>query len=185
MPEPRLFENDFIAEVDTDDDLAASAASSNHTSPYFIPGLAVGAVVLVLAVMLILGRSFGNGSSVAVPGEEVIRSRPGAEVVPDGRPVGNVAVPGSGWADVRERLADQSIVPTRTPLGFYLVLFVVVAAAVLLFCLVIKVLRSTAFWTAVFVALLIVVLHAWHTGKLDDVERWGRESPKETEVLRH
>ena len=85
---------------------------------------------------------------------------------------------GAGWASIHERLADQSIVPTRTPLGFYVVLFVVVAIAVLLVGLVIKVLKSTAF----VIALIIVVLHAWHTGKLDETARWGREHLKASQT---
>lgn len=90
----------------------------------------------------------------------------------------NEAIAGAGWETIHERFADQSIVPTGTPLGFYVVLFVVVAIAVLLLSLVIKVLRSTAFWAAIVVAMIVVVLHAWHTGKLDETARWGHEHLK-------
>lgn len=93
----------------------------------------------------------------------------GVRIVTAGQEVG--ATLGSDWESVRERLADQSTVPTGKPLVFYVVLFVVVAVSIMLLCLVIKVLKSTAFWTAVFVALLVVVLHAWQAGKLDDTAR--------------
>ena len=110
----------------------------------------------------------------------------GVKIITSGRS-GNETSTRIDLESMGERLADRSILPAGTPLGFYLVLFGFVVIGILVLGFVIKVIKSASFWTAILAAFFIVVLHAWYTGKLDDAtfgrQEHGNPSQKSTQVF--
>jgi hypothetical protein len=173
MSQPRLFEDEFDFGSDVSDHSVSAVAEGSWNYNHVLVGIVVGG--LIVAIWFIAGSMLGGRDNVGQSGATGSQFESRAPVAMNHTE--NAA--GSNWEQIHERLADQSIVPTGTPLGFYLVLFVVVVIVVLAVGLVIKVLRSTAFWTAIVVALILVVVHAWHTGKLKEI-RWGQEHLKST-----
>jgi len=164
MSQPQLFEDDFDIETESPG-IPVFTAEGSWNYNHVLVGVVVGG--LIVATWFIAGSTFGGRGVVTHTGATEGQFESSAQVVMDR--TGNSA--GSSWESIRKRLADQSVVPTRTPLGFYVVLFVVVAIAVLAVGLVIKVLKSTAFWTAIVVALIIVVVLAWHSGKFKEARQ--------------
>jgi len=159
MSESRLFEDNFDAIVDADPGVLPVGMDARPWAYMLLGGAAAAAIMLV-------AWWFASGAHQGTPQPATARQTRSVDRAMDEFDL--------------SKLADQSVLPTGNEVGSYFVLFVIVALAVLLLGLVIRVLKSTAFWTAVFVALLVVILLAARNGKLNDMQHGPRPDPAQS-----